>query len=78
MKVGGSGPGSTLIGLVGGNLGVSSVLLLKLGACGRVWVGMGIFRLMVMLMARAVSARRDYLILRYRVRGHRFFFVKVR
>ena len=46
-------------------------MLLKLGACGRVWVGMGIFRLMVMLMARAVSARRDYLILRYRVRGHR-------
>jgi hypothetical protein len=50
-------------------------VLLKLGACGRVWVGMGIFRLMVMLMARAVSARRDYLILRYRVRGHSFFFV---
>jgi hypothetical protein len=49
-------------------------VLLKLGACGRVWVGMGIFRLMVMLMARAVSARRDYLILRYRVRGHIFFF----
>jgi hypothetical protein len=49
-------------------------VLLKLGACGRVWVGMGIFRLMVMLMARAVSARRDYLILRYRVRGHSFFF----
>ena len=49
-------------------------MLLKLGACGRVWVGMGIFRLMVMLMARAVSARRDYLILRYRVRGHSFFF----
>ena len=48
-------------------------MLLKLGACGRVWVGMGIFRLMVMLMARAVSARRDYLILRYRVRGHSFF-----
>ena len=47
-------------------------MLLKLGACGRVWVGMGIFRLMVMLMARAVSARRDYLILRYRVRGHIF------
>jgi len=49
-------------------------VLLKLGACGRVWVGMGIFRPMVMLMARAVSARRDYLILRYRVRGHSFFF----
>ena len=48
-------------------------MLLKLGACGRVWVGMGIFRLMVMLMARAVSARRDYLILRYRIRGHRVF-----
>ena len=51
-------------------------MLLKLGACGRVWVGMGIFRLMVMLMARAVSARRDYLILRYRVRGHSFFFFR--